>query len=119
MAWVSVLMMALILEGSPLPPKSYKIVIEDRMILLFDDDVSASNMDTRMCYNATGTSEIYRKIRRLVRKGRNPVLEMSEIPAFFGTADFSPTTAGHYTYNGRPINAFCERPDLIIIKSVH
>ena len=115
---LSMLPLSLLVTSSMNVEPKYKVVAQDGMILLFDNADAASSLDTRACYNAVGSRDAYRKILKILRKGHSPRLVMETKKRFFGRVSWSSNVAGHYVYNGVPVQEFCERVDLIIIKSI-
>lgn len=115
---LSTILLSLLFTSSMDVESKYTVVAQDGMILLFDNANAASSLDTRACYNAVGSRNDYRKILKILRKGHSPRLVTETRRQFFGRESWSPNVAGHYVYNGVPLQDFCERVDLVVIKSV-
>jgi len=118
MPGLSMMLLPLLAAGSMHGAPGYTVVAQDGMILLFDNAQAASSLDTRACYNAVGSPDAYRKIVKVLSKGHSPRLATETRKRFFGRVNWSADVAGHYVYNGVPVQDFCERADLVVIKSV-
>lgn len=96
------------------------VVLESNMVLIFDNEESAKSLDTGYCFNAYSNHSDIRKIQRILSRGKLPTLEVTISKDFFQDASFGGDAMVHYfyRYGGRPLSNFCERNDLIVIKSV-
>jgi len=97
---------------------SFKVVIEDDAVLLFESDADAVNFDITHCYNAFADRKSLKKIRKILKKGKNPSLNVSVVEKYFDRSMWSEATSGHYIYKGRQVQDLCQREDLVVINSV-
>ncbi len=105
-------------DGALPASSNYRVVLQhNRTILLFDNADTAMRLDSRACYNAFAGEGIYDKLRHILRKGRNPVLVTERIEGFSGRVHWSANVTGHYFYRGKPLDEYCDRADLVVIRS--
>lgn len=96
----------------------FKVVVQDNSVLLFESDADVAEHDIKKCYDAFVDPKGLKKIRRILKKGKNPSLTVSVVEKYFDRSVWSETTSGHYIYNGTPVQDLCQREDLIVITSV-
>jgi hypothetical protein len=97
---------------------SFKVVVQDDSVLLFESEADVANHDIRRCYNAFVDPKGLKKIRKIMKKGKNPSLNVSVVENYFDRSMWSEATSGHYIYKGRPVQDLCQREDLVVINSV-
>lgn len=88
------------------------------MVLIFDSEKAARELDTRACYNAYADKKWRVLLGRIVAKGGYPSVRFRLKEEFFGKEQWSYNSVGHYKYKGRAISEFCERKSLALIYRV-
>lgn len=115
---IALMLSALMIATGEAPLNREVIVLQDGLVLVFDNAAAASSLDTRFCYNAVAKKSVRQKLARVLKSGREPIIKRRVVKGFFAAHQFSGDDIGYFKYMNRVVHDFCERQDLLVIDTV-
>jgi hypothetical protein len=113
------LLMAIAISTSPsVKVMEGCIVIEDGMIVIFDNKQASEDRDARHCRNAVVDPNILSQLKHKIRSKHDYRIKSEILSHFFQRGQWNYNTIGHAIYHGRAVFDFCESDDLIVIHTV-
>jgi hypothetical protein len=120
--YIALILLSTSVEANPVSginDSDSKIIVEENAVYLFDSSLDAENYDSTNCYNVFVNKKKLKKLKKILKEGKRPLFTTMVVKEFFDRTQYSePYTHVHYYYKNQPVSYFCERNDLVVIKSV-